>query len=397
MHAWYKTQLSSSLLARADEQALLLCIVCPSTSKCGSTVLLSESLYPGLELWPEMPDETLQRPCERLAERADGVSLNLLGQLLEHVDLALPRLALGESVHNLVCPLAALSARCALTAGLVVVELCETCDGADNISRLVHDDDSGGTETGLRVLESVEVHELVVADVLGKNGSRRTTGDDGLEVVPAADDTAAVLVDELTERNRHLLLDGTGVVDVARNGKELGTLVALTAEACEPATSTTADGGCDSDGLDVGDGGRTSEQTDGSGERGLQAGLSGLAFERLDERCLLTTDVGAHASVDVDIKVVAGTAGVLADEAGLVCLLDSALEHCSLVVELSSNIDVGGSGVHGTPSDEAALDQLVWVLAHNLAVLAGSGLTLIGVDDQVAGLTVLVPVLEVHE
>jgi hypothetical protein len=391
------TNFPSLLLARADEQALLLRVVCPSTSKCGAAVLLGEALYPGLELWPEMPDQTLQRPCERLAQRANGVSLHLLGQLLEHVDLTLPCLALGESVHDLVRPFAALTAWCALAAGLVVVELCKAGDGADNIGRLVHDDDGGGTETRLRVLESVKVHELVVADVLGKDGSRGTSGNDGLEVVPTADNTTAVLVNELTERDGHLLLDGTGVVDVTGDGKELGTLVALTAEACEPVTSTTTDGGCDGDGLDVGDGRRASEQTNGGRERRLQTGLSGLTLERFDKRSLLTTDIGAHASVDVDIEIVAGTAGVLANETSLVCLLDGALENCSLVVELSTDVDVSGGGVHGTAGDETALDELVWVLAHDFAVFAGSGLTLIGVDDQVAGLGVLVPVLEVHE
>lgn len=101
--------------------------------------------------------------------------------------------------------------------------------------------------------------------------------------------------------------------------------------------------------------------------------------------------------MDVDIEVVSRAAGVLADQAGLVCLLDSALEYSSLVVELSSDVDVGGGSVHGTASNETALNELVGVLAHNLAVLAGSGLSLIGVDDQVTGLGVLVPVLEVHE
>lgn len=160
----------------------------------------------------------------------------------------------------------------------MVVELGKTGNGADNVGRLVHDDNGSGTETRLRVLERVKVHQLVVADVLGKDGGRRATGNDSLEVVPAALDTTAVLVDELAKRNGHLLLDSARVVDVTGDGEELGTLVALTTEACEPATSSAANCGCDGNGLDVGDSGRASEQTDGSGERGLQAGLSGLAL-----------------------------------------------------------------------------------------------------------------------
>ena len=67
------------------------------------------------------------------------------------------------------------------------------------------------------------------------------------------------------------------------------------------------------------------------------------------------------------------------------------------MVELSTNVDVGGGSVHSTSSNEAALDELVGVLAHNLAVLAGSGLTLIGVDNEVAGLGIVLPALGVHE
>lgn len=101
--------------------------------------------------------------------------------------------------------------------------------------------------------------------------------------------------------------------------------------------------------------------------------------------------------MDVDVEVVAGAAGVLANETGFVRLLDGALEHSSLVVELSSDIDVCGGSVHGASSNETALDELVWVLAHNLAVLAGAGLALIGIDDEVAGLGVVLPALGIHK
>jgi hypothetical protein len=44
--------------------------------------------------------------------------------------------------------------------------------------------------------------------------------------------------------------------------------------------------------------------------------------------------------VDVDVKVVARAASVLADQTGLVCFLDGALEHSGLVVELATDVDV---------------------------------------------------------
>jgi hypothetical protein len=328
---------------------------------------------------------------------ANSVTLNLLGQLLEHVNLTLTALTLLETLHDLLSPLASLTARCALAATLVAVEVAETADGTDDIGTLVHDDNGGSSETRLAVLEGVEVHQLVVANALGQNGSGRTTWDDGLKVVPATTDTTAVLVNQLTERNGHLLLDSARVVDVSGDTEELGTLVALTTEASEPVTAATANGGSDSHGLDVGNGGRASEETDGSRERRLQARLSGLALERLDQRGLLTADVGTSTTVKEDIEVVAGVTGVLADEPVLVGLVDRVLEDGGFLDEFTTNVDIGSGRVHGSAGDEAALNKLVGVLAHNLAVLACSRLTLVSVHDEIPRLRVLVPILEVHE
>ena len=325
------------------------------------------------------------------------MALNLLGELLQHVDLARAAHALLETLHDLVGPLGALTARSALAAGLVAVEVTETRDGAHNVGALVHDDDGSSAETGLAVLEGIEVHELVVADMLGQNRGRRTAGNDGQQVVPAATDATAMLLDQLAHGNAHLLLNSARVVHVAADTKELSAVVALAAEAGEPGATTAADGRGDRDGLDVGDGRRTAEQTNGSRERGLKTGLAGLALKRLDQAGLLATDVGTSTAVDVDVEVVARAAGVLADQALGIGLVDGVLQDGSLLVELATDVDVGGSGVHGAAGNEAALDQLVGVLAHNLAVLAGARLTLVGVDDQIARLVVLVPVFEVHE
>jgi hypothetical protein len=212
-----------------------------------------------LKLGPEVSDQTLDGPSESLTESANGVSLNLLGELLHHVNLTLASSSLLEAVHDLLGPLGALATRGALPARLVVVELAETGDGTDNVG------------------------ELVVADLPGKDGSGRATRNDSLEVVPATNDTTAVLVNKLTERDGHLLLDGARVVDVTRDTEELGASVTLTAELVEPVGTTADDRRGDSDSLDVGDSGRASEYTNGSREWRLQARLAGLALKRLDE------------------------------------------------------------------------------------------------------------------
>jgi hypothetical protein len=101
--------------------------------------------------------------------------------------------------------------------------------------------------------------------------------------------------------------------------------------------------------------------------------------------------------VNVDVKVVARATGVLSDQSILVGLVDGALQDGSFVDEFASNVDIGSAGVHGSAGDKAAFDELVGVLSHDFTILAGSGFTLISVDDEVSRLGVLVPILKVHK
>ena len=369
----------------------------PSTRQRLTSLLLRLAPNSRLQLGPEVTNQALQRPSKRLAQCTNRMALDLLRQLLQHIDLSFPAEALLEAMHDLVGPLGALATRGALATGLMVVELGKAGNGAHDIGRLVHDDDGGGAQAGLRVLEGVEVHELVIAGGLGQDGRGGAAGDDGLQVVPAAAHAAAVLVDELAQRDRHLLLDGARVVDVTRDAEELGAGVALAPERVEPRRAPPADGRRDRDRFHVGHGRGTAEEADGGGEGRLQPWLARLALERLDERRFLAAHVGAHAAVDEDVEVVARAARVLADEPGLVGFLDGALEDGGFVVELAADVDVGGAAVHGPAGDETAFDEFVRVLAHDFAVFAGAGLAFVGVDDEVAGLGVLVPVFEVHE
>ena len=60
------------------------------------------------------------------------MTFKLLGQLPEHVDLTVGATTLDESVHHVGRPGGALSARCALTTRLVLVELGESSNGGDD-------------------------------------------------------------------------------------------------------------------------------------------------------------------------------------------------------------------------------------------------------------------------
>lgn len=56
-----------------------------------------------------------------------------------------------------------------------------------------------------------------------------------------------------------------------------------------------------------------------------------------------------------------------------------------LVVKLSSDVYVGSTGPHGSTGDQAAFDQLVRVMTHDLTVFARPRLPLVRVHHQVFG------------
>ena len=98
---------------------------------------------------------------------------------------------------------------------------------------------------------------------------------------------------------------------------------------------------------------------------------------------LFSANVSSRTSVHDDVKVVSRSASVLANQTSLVGLVDGDLHVGRLVVEFTTNVDVGSTSAHGTASDQAAFDELVRVVTHDLSVLAGAWLAFVCVDDQV--------------
>ena len=171
-----------------------------------------------------------------------------------------------------------------------------------------------------------------------------------------------MLVDELLERDGHLLFDCAGVVDVARDAEKLSSRVAFAAERVEPLSSTANDGRGDSDRLDVRDRAGAAEETNSSRERRLQARLTRLALQGLNERCLLSANVCTHTAVEEHIEVIAGAAGILAEETFLVRFLNSTLKDSGLVVEFTANVDVRGGALE---SQSQSLPRAHFATAHS--------------------------------
>jgi hypothetical protein len=257
-------------------------------------------------------------------------------------------------------------------------------DRGDHVGRLVHDDHRRGTQAGFHLLKGVEIHQHGIADRLGQQRHRGAARDHRQQVVPAAAHAAGVGFDQLLERDAHLLFDIARLLDVPGDAEDLGAGVLGPAEAGPPGRATAQNLGCDGDGLDVVDRRGAAVEAHGGGERRLEARLTLLAFQALEQRGLLAADVGAGTAVDVDVVVKAGVAGVLADQPGLVGLVDRLAHALGLAVELAAHVDVAGIGAHRETGHQAALEQAVRVVAQDLPVLAGARFGFVGVDDQIA-------------
>ena len=134
--------------------------------------------------------------------------------------------------------------------------------------------------------------------------------------------------------------------------------------------------------FDVVDGRRAAVEAHIGRERRLQPRQALLALEAFEQRRLLAADIGAGAVVDVAVERVAVDV-VLADQPRLVGLVDGALQRLALADVFAADVDVGGVRPHGEGGDEAALDEEMRIVPHDLPVLAGAGLRLVGVDDEV--------------
>ena len=59
------------------------------------------------------------------------------------------------------------------------------------------------------------------------------------------------------------------------------------------------------------------------------------------------------------------------------------MQDLALADELAANIDVGDMRAHGEGGEQRALDQQLRIVAHDVPVLAGAGLGLIGIDHEI--------------
>src|SRR5204863_145834 len=75
---------------------------------------------------------------------------------------------------------------------------------------------------------------------------------------------------------------------------------------------------------------------------------------RLSKSISTLSQVDAGAAVQINLDVIAGAAGILADQPGGIGFLDCRLKVLRLVIELAADIDVDGGASHAGTGQHAA-------------------------------------------
>src|SRR5690348_14166334 len=157
-----------------------------------------------------MADQPLHRPHGAIGQRADRMTLYLVRDVEQRVDLRLRGIAFDHAFHDPPDPTRTFAARRALPTALMLVEFRQPRNRLYYIGRLVHDDDCSGAEPALDGDQAVEIHQHRLADGFRYYRHRRTAGNDAEQIVPAAAHSAAVLLDQFAQRYAHRLFDIAG-------------------------------------------------------------------------------------------------------------------------------------------------------------------------------------------
>ena len=101
----------------------------------------------------EMANEALDRPGRRIAQCADRMALDLIGDIQQHIDLALLGAPIRHAGQDPPHPARAFAAGRALAAALMLVEISQPANGADDVGRFVHHDDGRGAEARFQIAQ----------------------------------------------------------------------------------------------------------------------------------------------------------------------------------------------------------------------------------------------------
>ena len=332
-------------------------------------------------LVPEVVEGRQNGVRRGLAKSAESGILDDGGQVAEFGKVFHRTATVGDLLEDFAQTLVADTAGRALAAALLAGEFEVELGDGGHTAGLVHNDHTA------RAHHRAGSHEAVVVDsgvevLSGEAAARRTAGLDGLELASVLDATAD-FVDNLTQGDAHRDFDKTHVVDLACQSEHFGTFGFLGADAAEPGSAFGDDDRNVGKSLDVVDVRGFAHISADSGERGFQRGFAALAFHRVDQSSLFTADESAGTVAELDVEVEASAEDVVAEEAVFASLVDGYFQTLDGEGIFGADVDQTFAGTDGVAADGHSLDDAVGVALKDGTVHKGTGVTLVGVADDV--------------
>ena len=235
-----------------------------------------------------------------LAQSAEGVSLDCLAQFFELIKILHCALTLSDSCEDLEHSLCTDTARCALTAGLVADKFHIELSNVNHAVVFVHYDSTAGTHHGSLSYEVIEIDRLI--EVLSCEASAgRTTCLDSLELLTIRD-SAADVIDELSECCTHRNFYETNVINFSAQSEYLSTLGLLCTNRSEVSSAFSEDVRNACECLYVVNACRLAPETLDSRERRSRTRHTTLTFDGVEESCFLTANECACTKSDLAVE-----------------------------------------------------------------------------------------------
>ena len=316
-----------------------------------------------------------------LTETAERVLLDVVAEVLELIDILESALTVGDLLKDLEKTSCTYTAGSALTAGLINSELKEELSHINHTGVLIHYDKTARTHHTADGGEVIVVN-LGVDEACRDTSAGGTAGLSCLELLTVGN-TAADVINDLTEGSTHGDLNETGVLDLTAECEYLSTLGLLGTHRGEPLNAVEDDLRNICEGLNVVlDCGRCIETLYCRiGRTG--SGLAAVTLDRGHKSGLLTTDERACAESDLKIEIKAGIKYVLTEKTVLISSIDSLLKTLNCDGILGTNVNVTLGSTDSITADGHSLDDGVGVTLKDGTVHECSGVALVGITYNV--------------
>ena len=302
-------------------------------------------------------------------------------ELFKQLDVALFAAAFANLVEDEAHLAQALATGRALSAAFLAQEIDVVARDFDHAAAIVHDDHAAGAHHGAIFNQRVEVNRQI-EQAFGDAAARRAARLDGLEGT-VLDDATADIVDEGAKRGAHGDFNEACMLDLAHHGENLRTLRFLRPQLGVFLPTVGQDGGNGRQGLDVVQHRRLLEQAALDAADILGPRLAHLALDRIHKCRGLAAHEGAAAAHDVQVQLVVAAHDALAQDAGSVGVVDSALDMLARQRVLVADVEHTRLGADGQRADDHALDNGMGAALHRGAVHERARVALVAVAHDV--------------